>query len=135
MNGNLLGLSWKVVQKILTEVFFFFHSPWCNVKCKCWHIFQYIRQLKLVLDSLHIWIFLIFWCYIGFETRRSVISPVFILFINGIVSNINFNSLNDGDLDLLSFIDYKRAFDSVNRDDLWNKLFDSGVGSKMLNMI
>ena len=33
------------------------------------------------------------------------------------------------------FIDYQRAFDSLNRDALWTKLLQSGISCKMTNMI
>ena len=33
------------------------------------------------------------------------------------------------------FIDYQRAFDTVNRDALWIKLIQSGISCKMVNMI
>ena len=34
-----------------------------------------------------------------------------------------------------AFIDYEKAFDTVNHDALWIKLVKSGVSCKMLNMI
>ena len=33
------------------------------------------------------------------------------------------------------FIDYQPAFDTVNREALWTKLFELGVSCKMTNMI
>jgi len=33
------------------------------------------------------------------------------------------------------FVDYQRAFDSINRDALWIKLVKSGISCKMTNMI
>ena len=34
-----------------------------------------------------------------------------------------------------AFIDYEKAFDTINRDVLWYKLFDIGVSSKMINIL
>ena len=35
----------------------------------------------------------------------------------------------------VAFIDFKKAYDTVNRDILWMVLFRSGVRGKMLRMI
>ena len=34
-----------------------------------------------------------------------------------------------------AFIDYEKAFDTVIHDALWIKLVQSGISSKMLNML
>lgn len=35
----------------------------------------------------------------------------------------------------LAFVDYEKAFDSVNRTMMWNKLIDTGIGGKFLRVI
>ena len=32
-----------------------------------------------------------------------------------------------------AFVDFKKAYDFINRDKLWKRLFESGISGKMLN--
>ena len=34
-----------------------------------------------------------------------------------------------------AFVDFKKAYDFINRDKLWKRLFESGISGKMLNAI
>ena len=34
-----------------------------------------------------------------------------------------------------AFVDYKKAFDLINRTDLWSKLISSGINGKIITVI
>jgi hypothetical protein len=65
----------------------------------------------------------------GFRNHRSTADCVFIL--HSIIKKVlaNRSSL------YCCFVDYEKAFDTVNRQALWSKLFEIGVSSKMLKIL
>ena len=65
----------------------------------------------------------------GFRDNHSTTDCIFIL--HSIIQKV---LVNKSKL-YCAFIDYEKAFDTVNHDALWIKLVKSGVSCKMLNMI
>lgn len=65
----------------------------------------------------------------GFRDNRSTTDAIFLLH-----ATIQKVLANKSKL-YCTFIDYQRAFDTVNRDALWYKLLQLGISSKMVNMI
>ena len=65
----------------------------------------------------------------GFRKGRSTIDAIFIL--KGIVDSV----LNSKGRLYCAFIDLKRAFDSINRNALWLKLYYLGIKGKLLRII
>lgn len=64
----------------------------------------------------------------GFRKGRSCIDNIFML------DTLVRKYVNDGRL-YTAFIDFRKAFDSVNRNLLWKKMLDAGVSSKMVRML
>ena len=67
----------------------------------------------------------------GFRRGFSTIDHIFTLY--QIISNCLYGNIRSKTY--VAFIDYKKAFDSVKRDLLWEVLRDKGVSSKMIRMI
>ena len=65
----------------------------------------------------------------GFKQDHSTIDAIFIL------QNLVNDYLSRGKQLHCAFIDFIKAFDSVNRNGVWYKLIKSGVNGKMLNLI
>ena len=65
----------------------------------------------------------------GFRTNRSTADCIYILH-----SLIQITLLKKHKL-YCAFVDYEKAFDTVIHDALWVKLIQSGISSKMINMI
>ena len=65
----------------------------------------------------------------GFRDGHSTVDAIFIL--HSLIQKV----LSKNRKLWCIFIDYKRAFDTVDRDLLWYKLLQTGISSKMLNMI
>jgi hypothetical protein len=65
----------------------------------------------------------------GFRDKRSTTDCIFIL--HTIIQNV---FLQKHKL-YCAFIDYEKAFDTVNHEALWIKLIESGISCKMLKMI
>ena len=65
----------------------------------------------------------------GFRNERSTSDCIFIL--NSLIQK----TLNENSNLYCTFVDYEKAFDTVNRDALWFKLMQSGVSSKMIRII
>ena len=65
----------------------------------------------------------------GFRDGRSTSDAIFLL--HSIIQKVLSKKLKLWCI----FIDYQRAFDSINRDALWAKLFEVGISCKMTNII
>ena len=65
----------------------------------------------------------------GFRDNRSTTDAIFLL--HAIIQKV----LSSNSRLWCIFIDYEKAFDTVNRDALWIKLMQSGLTCKMINMI
>jgi len=65
----------------------------------------------------------------GFRDSHSTADAVFLL--HAIIQKV----LDKKSKLWCVFVDYQRAFDSLNRDALWIKLVKSGISCKMTNMI
>ncbi len=65
----------------------------------------------------------------GFRKGMSTVDNIFVL--NSLISH----SLNNGEKLFCAFVDFKKAFDLVNRDILWYKLIHYGVRGNILNVI
>ena len=65
----------------------------------------------------------------GFQKNKSTVDCIFIF--HAIISKI----LNDREKLYCCFIDYQKAFDSVNRAFLWQKLFREGCSKTMLKAL
>ena len=65
----------------------------------------------------------------GFLPERSTIDCIFIL--HAIISKY----ISAGQQLFCAFVDFKKAFDKIQRNILWNKLISYGVSTKMLNML
>ena len=65
----------------------------------------------------------------GFCGKRSTADAIFLL--HSIIRRV----LSHNNKLWYIFIDYKRAFDTVDRDALWLKLIQSGCSSKIINII
>ena len=68
-------------------------------------------------------------CQFGFRDNHSTTDAIFIL--HSVIQKV----LSKQAKLWCVFIDYQRAFDSVNREALWYKLIQSGISCKMINMI
>ena len=68
-------------------------------------------------------------CQFGFRDGHSTTDAVFIL--HSIIQKVLAHKKKLWCI----FIDYKRAFDTVERDALWHKLIQSGISCKMTKMI
>jgi hypothetical protein len=66
----------------------------------------------------------------GFRKNHSTIDNIFVLF-----SIIQKYLLKKSGKVYVCFIDFKKAFDTVNRSILWNVLRKAGVGGKMLKIL
>ena len=62
----------------------------------------------------------------GFRNERSTSDCIFIL--NSLIQK----TLNENSNLYCAFVDYEKAFDTVNRDAIWFKLMQSGVSSKIV---
>lgn len=65
----------------------------------------------------------------GFRDRRSTTDAIFIL--HSLIQKIISKRLKLW----CAFIDFERAFDTVNREALWHKLLEIGISCKMLTML
>ena len=65
----------------------------------------------------------------GFRNRRSTSDAIFIL--HSLVQKV----LSEKKQLWCIFIDFERAFDTVNRDALWSKLIECGVSCKMIKIL
>ena len=65
----------------------------------------------------------------GFREKRSTIDNIFVLH-----SLINLVTEKGGKV-YTAFVDFRKAFDYVNRDCLWSKLITSGIRGNILNII
>ena len=68
-------------------------------------------------------------CQFGFRDGRSTTDAIFLL--HSVIQKV----LAKKSKLWCIFIDYQRAFDTVNRDALWYKLIQSGISCKLINMI
>ena len=66
----------------------------------------------------------------GFRAVYSTVDNIFVL--HGIISHI---VTNQSKKIYCSFIDFRKAFDYVNRDYLWYKLLKMGIRGNILNVI
>ncbi len=64
----------------------------------------------------------------GFRKGRSTVDAIFVL------SSLIEKTLNDKNRLYCAFVDLRKAFDSVNRNALWYKLHQCGIGGKMLRI-
>ncbi len=64
----------------------------------------------------------------GFRKGRSTVDAIFVL------SSLIEKTLNDKGRLYCAFVDLRKAFDCVNRNALWYKLYNSGIGGKMLRI-
>ena len=65
----------------------------------------------------------------GFRKGRGTIDNIFI------IQSIGDNSLEQGKKVYCASIDFRKAFDYLNRDCLWFKLLKSGIRGSMYNII
>ena len=65
----------------------------------------------------------------GFLPNRSTVDCLFIL--HALISK----ALNDGQKVHCAFIDFRKAFDKIERNILWCKLVNYGISSKMLSIL
>ena len=63
----------------------------------------------------------------GFRKRRSTVDQLLAL-TNLVVTRTKLNQST-----FTAFVDFKKAYDFINRDKLWKRLFESGISGKMLN--
>ncbi len=68
-------------------------------------------------------------CQAGFRKGYGTVDQVFVL--HGIVSHV----LNRNRKLYCAFVDFRRAFDSINHKCLWFKLVKSGVRGKLFTLI
>ena len=65
----------------------------------------------------------------GFRPQRSTVDAIFVL--HSLVNKI----INKNERLYCAFIDLKSAFDKVNRNGLWSKLYNLGIKGKFLRVI
>jgi hypothetical protein len=65
----------------------------------------------------------------GFRKGRSTIDHI--LSLNNIIDTKKKNKLST----FCAFIDFKKAYDNINRNILWKRLYDIGVCGKMLSAV
>ena len=65
----------------------------------------------------------------GFRAEMGTVDNTFVL--HGLITHL----INQGKRLFCAFVDFKKAFDFVNRDIIWYKLIKLGVKGKMLNII
>ena len=65
----------------------------------------------------------------GFAKKRSTIDNIFVLH-----SLINLVTEKGGKV-YIAFVDFRKAFDYVNRDYLWSKLITSAIRGNIMNII
>ena len=65
----------------------------------------------------------------GFRQEMGTVDNIFLL--HGLITHL----INQGKKLYCAFVDFKKAFDFVNRDIIWYKLIKLGVRGKMLNVI
>ena len=63
----------------------------------------------------------------GFQPQKSTIDCLFIF--HSIISK----ALQNGNKLYCAFVDFSKAFDRIDRNFLWIKLFEGGISTKMLN--
>ena len=65
----------------------------------------------------------------GFRREMGTVDNIFLL--HGLITHL----INQGKKLYCAFVDFKKAFDFVNRDIIWYKLIKLGIRGKMLNII
>ena len=65
----------------------------------------------------------------GFQPQKSTIDCLFIF--HSIISK----ALQNGNKLYCAFVDFSKAFDRIDRNFLWIKLFEGGISTKMLNAV
>ena len=65
----------------------------------------------------------------GFRSKMGTTDNIFVL--HGLITHL----INEGKKLYCAFVDFRKAFDFVNRDILWFKLIKIGVRGKILNVI
>ena len=68
-------------------------------------------------------------CQFGFQPKKSTVDCIFLF--HSIISK----TLSRGEKLYCSFVDFRRAFDTVNRKYLWQKLIKANVSSKMVRCL
>ena len=68
-------------------------------------------------------------CQFGFQPHKSTVDCIFLF--HSIISK----TLSRGEKLYCSFVDFRRAFDTVNRKYLWQKLIQNNVSSKMVKCL
>ncbi|MEW8545054.1 MAG: reverse transcriptase family protein [Candidatus Thiodiazotropha sp.] len=68
-------------------------------------------------------------CQFGFQPQKSTVDCIFLF--HSILSK----TLSQGEKLYCSFVDFRRAFDTVNRRYLWQKLIRDGISSRMVNSL
>ena len=66
---------------------------------------------------------------VGFRSKMDTIDNIFVL--HGLITHL----INKGRKLYCAFVDFRKAFDFVNRDILWFKLIKLGVRGKILNVM
>lgn len=66
----------------------------------------------------------------GFREGRGCVDQIFTL-----AALININLRQEGSYIYAAFIDFKKAFDSIKHNLLWEKLFSIGVGGKIIRIM
>ena len=90
-------------------------------------LFNRILNTRLMewAESYHVYIE----AQAGFRAEMGTVDNTFVL--HGLITHL----INQGKKLFCAFVDYKKAFDFVNRDIIWYKLIKLGVRGKMLNII
>ena len=65
----------------------------------------------------------------GFRSEMGTVDNVFVL--HGLITHL----INQGKKLYCAFVDFKKAFDFINRDIIWYKLIKLGVRGNILNVI
>ena len=68
-------------------------------------------------------------CQFGFQPNKSTVDCIFLF--HSIISK----TLSRGEKLYCSFVDFRRAFDTINRNHLWQKLIQINVSSKMIRCL
>ena len=68
-------------------------------------------------------------CQFGLKPHKSTVDCIFLF--HSIISK----TLSRGEKLYCSFVDFRRAFDTVNRKYLWQKLIQNNVSSKMVKCL
>ena len=65
----------------------------------------------------------------GFRSNRSTVDDIFVL------HSLITSALQNGNKLFCAFLDFRKAFDYLNRDCIWFKLLDYGLRGNILNVI